>query len=303
MDIGSVLSRAWEIVWKHKVLWIFGILAGCATNNTNTSSYRTSYNEMAPRFQQFNIQLQDWQIALIVGVFILIVLLIIVIAIFLGTIGRVGLIRGTLQAEQGKTSLEFGELFSGSLPYFWRVFGLNLLVGLALAVVGIAVVIFAIVGSVLTLGIAAVCLIPLICLLVPLSWLVNIILEQANIAIVVENLGIMDGLRRGWEVVKENLGMILVMALILYVGFGLIGGLIIGIPIAAIIAPAVIGLINGTQGAVQGGLLIAGLCLVLYIPVAIVLNGVLQSYIKTAWTLTYMRLTTKPNIVEAPATA
>jgi len=27
MDYGNVLSRAWQIIWKHKVLWIFGILA------------------------------------------------------------------------------------------------------------------------------------------------------------------------------------------------------------------------------------------------------------------------------------
>ena len=24
-NFGEVLSRAWQIVWKHKVLWIFGI--------------------------------------------------------------------------------------------------------------------------------------------------------------------------------------------------------------------------------------------------------------------------------------
>ena len=27
MDYGEVLSKAWKIIWKHKVLWIFGILA------------------------------------------------------------------------------------------------------------------------------------------------------------------------------------------------------------------------------------------------------------------------------------
>jgi hypothetical protein len=27
-DIGEVLSRAWQITWKHKVLWIIGILYG-----------------------------------------------------------------------------------------------------------------------------------------------------------------------------------------------------------------------------------------------------------------------------------
>ena len=28
MNYGEVLSRAWQIIWKYKVLWIFGILAG-----------------------------------------------------------------------------------------------------------------------------------------------------------------------------------------------------------------------------------------------------------------------------------
>ena len=33
MEIGEVLSRAWQIIWKHKVLWIFGILASCSSSN------------------------------------------------------------------------------------------------------------------------------------------------------------------------------------------------------------------------------------------------------------------------------
>ena len=29
-NFGEVLTRAWQITWKYKVLWIFGILAGCS---------------------------------------------------------------------------------------------------------------------------------------------------------------------------------------------------------------------------------------------------------------------------------
>lgn len=29
MDIGKILSKAWKTIWKHKILWLFGILAGC----------------------------------------------------------------------------------------------------------------------------------------------------------------------------------------------------------------------------------------------------------------------------------
>ena len=32
MDYGEVLSKAWKIVWKFKILWIFGILASCTGN-------------------------------------------------------------------------------------------------------------------------------------------------------------------------------------------------------------------------------------------------------------------------------
>ena len=28
-NFGEVLTRAWQIIWKHRVLWIFGILASC----------------------------------------------------------------------------------------------------------------------------------------------------------------------------------------------------------------------------------------------------------------------------------
>lgn len=29
MDFGEVLKKAWKIIWKFKVLWIFGILSSC----------------------------------------------------------------------------------------------------------------------------------------------------------------------------------------------------------------------------------------------------------------------------------
>ena len=49
---------------------------------------------------------------------------------FLGVIGKIALIKGTYKAEGGAESIGFGELFSESLPYFWRVFGLAFIVGL-----------------------------------------------------------------------------------------------------------------------------------------------------------------------------
>jgi hypothetical protein len=297
MDFGYVLKRAWEIIWKFKVLWIFGILASCGQasgSGGSNSGYRFSSQEsnFSPQIERFFNQLNPAIIALLIALGIFIVLALIVLAILLGTIGRVGLIRGTVKAEQGAERLTFGELWREGLKYFWRVFGLNLLIGVITFVAILAIVIIMIIPTVFTLGL---CLIPLMCLFIPVMWAVYVVIEQANIALVVENLGIMDAIAHGWQVVKDNIGNMIVMSLILILGVSLIGGAIIGLPLLIVAAPAVVGAVSGTTDAIRNGLLVSGLLFLVYLPILLLLSGVLRSYTSSAWTLTYLRLTTKPS--------
>jgi hypothetical protein len=302
MDFGEVLSRAWQIIWKHKVLWIFGILAGCSNANGGGANFWNEVQRRTPPqtqrfFDQFNY-LSNWQIALIIGAILLVVLLLVILAIFLGTIGRVGLVRGTLQADQEANHVIFGELFSGSLPYFWRVFGLNLIVGLASFFLVLILIAPFVLFAIVTLGLGVLCIIPLLCLLVPFFWLVGLVIEQANIAIVIEDVGIVEGLQIGWDVFRNNFGAVFIMGLILSLGINLIGGFIISIPLAIVAVPAIVSFATGTQRALGGGLLVAALCFVAYLPVLLILGGALRAYIGSAWTLTYLRLTTKPQAME-----
>ncbi len=302
MDFGEVLSRAWQIIWRHKVLWIFGILAGCtsaAGSGGSNSGYRfqSGSQNLPPAVQNFFFQLENmprWEILTLVGIILLVFLIIFVIFVILGTVGRIGLIRGTQLADQGAERLTFGELWGESMRYFWRVLALNLIIGLALFIIFLILLFAFIAVTVATLGIGIICLLPLICVLIPVAWFIQVIVEQANNALVLENLGVIDGIQHGWNVVKNNLGTMIVMALILIIGVGLIGGLIIGLPFAFIVLPALGGVLLGTQGSINSGLIIAGLCLVAYIPVLIVLSGILRAYISSAWTLTYLRLTRGP---------
>ena len=295
MDFGEVLSRAWQIIWKHKILWVFGILASCSNSNNGaqfsgpSSSWQT--DDFPYQVERAINQIPDWQIAAFVGMIILVVLVLVVLAIFLGTIGRIGLIRGTVQADQDVEKLTFGELFSGSMPYFWRVFLLNLLVGLGMALAIIVVIGIVVMGSIFTLGLGLICLLPLACLMIPVAWAVSVVLEQANVAIVVEELGIIDGLKRGWEVVRLNAGTMVIMWLILVLGIGLIGGLIISLPLFLSIGPIIAGAIAGGDRALFGGLAVAAICFVAYLPFLILLGGIIRSYVGSAWTLTFLRLT------------
>jgi len=296
MDFGYVLKRAWEIIWKYKILWIFGILASCGQasgSSGSNSGYRFSANDVSPRIQEFFNQNPGITTTLII-LGIILAIVVVILAILLGTVGRVGLIRGTVKAEQGADRLTFGELWRDGLTYFWRVFGLNLLLWV---IIVIAIILLSLLGVILaigTLGIFLVCLIPLLCLIVPIMWFISIIIEQANVALVVENLSITQSIERGWKVVRDNVGNMIVMGLILIVGVSLIGGFVIGLPLLVVAIPAVAGIATGTSDAVRNGLILSGLFFIIYLPFLLLFSGILRAYISSAWTLTYLRLTNKP---------
>lgn len=307
MDFGYVLKRAGEIVWKFKILWLFGILASCGqasgTSGSN-SGYRFTSQDSSVFYdvEQYIRQINPAIITLLVIIGIIVAIILILLAILLGTVGRVGLIRGTVKAEQGAGKLTFGELWRDGLAYFWRVFGLNLIFGLIIIISVLVIAFFGIILSIGTLGIFVVCLLPLICLLIPLMWLVGILIQQANVALVVENLGIVEAIKRGWQVFIEHIGSMIVMGLILSIGIGVIGGLLIGLPLLAVATPAVLGITTGVVENIQNGIIASTLLFLVYLPFLLVFSGILRAYTESAWTLTYQRLTNPPAVsaVEPP---
>lgn len=292
-DYGKALSRSGQIIWKHKVLWIFGILASCARasggGSGGSNGYRTGSNGSSPfPTEQFDQGMQQFGQFLNENLWILLaagiaIILLSLIFYALGMMGRIGLITGTFKAENGAEVLSFGKLWSESLPYFWRIFGLNFLLGLAVFVL---IVPFVILGIV-TAGVGFLCLLPLLCILIPLSWALLIVLEQAQAAIVIEELSMMDGIRRGWQIVKSNILPMIIMALVLGIG-GVIIGVVIAIPIILAVIPIIIG--AGTLNESLTPLWIALGCAAAYLPLLIFSNGIITAYIQSAWTLTFMQL-------------
>ena len=84
---------------------------------------------------------------------------------------------------------------------------------------------------------------------------------------------------------------------------GALVGLFFALPLFLLVFPAAFGAILGgvTDSALPlgGGLAIAALCFVGYLPFLIVLGGILRAYIQSAWTLTYMQLTKDRSEIEA----
>ena len=294
-NFGEILTRAWQIIWKHKILWVFGILASCSRGgggSNGSSGFRSSGdNGFGSSGEQFRQWIADHPGLVVLAVVIFIVL--VLLFIFLGTVGRIGLIKGTYRVEQGAASLVLGELFSESTPYFGRVFGLSFMVALIFLIIFIPI---SLLGS-LAAGAAYICLLPLICILGLAGWVVTVIVEQANAAIVLEDLSLSAGFQRGWAIVRSNIGPALIMALILGV-VSLVVGLAVAIPILVVVLPGVLAYYSNPDSSAP--IVFMSVCVCLYLPIAIFLQGVVFAYIQSAWTLTFLSLTRKPDTGEQP---
>jgi len=53
MDFGEILSKAWKTIWKHKILWLFGLLAGCSAASSGGGGGGGGGTSTAPMNYQF----------------------------------------------------------------------------------------------------------------------------------------------------------------------------------------------------------------------------------------------------------
>lgn len=283
MNFGEVFSRAWQIIWRHKVLWIFGIMAGLAAGGDNGSGLRYEMDGES-RFPWLNQMLNNIQPWVILSLILLIFVLILIV-ILLSTIGRASLMRGAWLADGGAERLTFSQLFDEGRRYFLRVLLLQLLlVGASLTLILILVL-----PTALTLGLALICLWPLFCLLIPVFFGLSVLSKLAIAGITGEDLGVIDSLRRAWELAQPNLLQVIVMAIALALGSFVIGA-VLAIPMLAILTPLFIGIASGSSGFAANWLIISGVLFLLYLPILLAANGVLTAYIDTVWTVVFRRL-------------
>ena len=317
VNIGEILSKSWKIIWKFKVLWLFGILAGCSTSsgnrfnyNTNSSDWNSSTRQMPDYFQRFfNMQpghmFQSFfqQYTALIAVMIVLMCVLWLVFFFLGFVGKTGLIKGAAQADGGAESLKFGPLWKESMPYFWKIAGLNLMITLPVTILiiilltGMAVAgYFSFKDGSPSMGMGALLVVAMgffvmvLCVIGIISFILNMILDQAQNALILENKGIIEAWVRGWNIFKSAWVTFVVLAIIMAI-IGGVAGLIMSIPLVTIMIPAGIGLAINKGKDIFVPIAIAAGMFILYMPVLMVLSGILQSYSQTVWTLTFLRLT------------
>jgi hypothetical protein len=315
ISYSSILSKAWNITWKYKVLWIFGFLAalgGSGWGSSSGGSYGSPNVEsrvnISPDVERADIP-QEWkstydQISKIdlntwisVAVIAVCCLALLGLALWLlSIIGRGGLIGGILAADtEGK--ITFREAWAVGTRYFWRLFLVRLL-EIAIGI-GVAIVIVlpgAFIG-ILTCGIG---FIPLVCGMFIIGIVIHIWFEFMNYSIVVEKNGVGEAIGRAWTVMRDNIGPIIVLYIILFavsLGVGL-ATLILFAPAGVMIFLSVLPLITGLAGLNVALLVIGIVLLVLFTIAAWMIKAVL-----TVWETAVMVLAYREFIKASPLLA
>ena len=293
-DVGEVLSQAWQITWKHRVLWIIGILFGFFISTIFLLMF---FPFLLPwLIQNSRMDLMPVLIAGFIIAFLLFFLVLYPISVFAQTSATLGII----DADQDNEHFSASELIKRSLPFFWRVLGLMLLfaVGMNLIIFVIQAIMFLL--TIVTLGIAAICMMPLMFLLYPAFYIAIVWMEQAMNGIIVDNMTVTDAATQGWNLIRNNFMPMALMALVVYFGIGLVTGiLIVPIMIPLFVVPFSL-MENEPNWTI---LSISMLCTFAFIPLFAIISGWSMIFTKSAWVLTYLRLTrgsaAQPVLLEA----
>ncbi len=340
MDHMKVLRRSFEITWRYRVLWVFGILLALTTGGGggNGGGGGGSGNRQSPfppsgSIQAPQISPQVVSTLIVVGIGLAcIILLLFVASLVVRYVSETALIRMVADHEETgeKRSVRQGLRWGWSRTAL-RLFALDLLVFVPLAVGFIVLVLLAlaplllwtthsqaagIVGTVATIGLVVLFVLLFIVVIAAASLLIYFFRRVCAL----EEVGVTESIRRGYALVRRHLKDVFIMWLIM-VGLT-IAWAILMIPV--VIMLLVLGVVLGggpalligavASQALHGALpwILAGavglpiFLLVLVVPL-VFLGGLWQVYQSSVWTLTYRELraleAVQPAAPPAPAAA
>jgi hypothetical protein len=288
-DIGAVLTRAWQITWKNKVLW--GITA----------------LPILPVFLLFPFwfvlvfmdgfdpnKIQSWAenpAFVILGV--IFYLVIIVGSVALQIISRASVTLGVFKVETENQPVVFVDGLKNGLRYFLRIFGVFALISGGIFVVFLAFFACGALFSVATMGLGAICIQPLFLLMLPVSMLIMALMEQAEAAVVADELGIMDAVKRAYELIRSNIWRYVLITIVIYFGMNLIMSLIM----FPLMLPFFFIMMNNLDSGMDFNniLKLQAVFGAVLFPVMALVQGFIMTYLKSAMMLVYLRLTRPVN--------
>lgn len=307
MDIGRIVSRSLELMWKYKFLWVFALVMGLTSAGASGPNLSYQFNGGDNPFNSFYI---DPVVIVIAACFGLVLFAAWLILFFYFRFVSRGALVDTVRAVENQENPTLRDAWQSGRKFYARLLGLGFLVNVPLALVSMVVLflgfvplIAAIVAQTNARGLSGREFAPywitaafafccaLLCVVV-LGVVIHPLYEMAVRAIVLEDLSVRDGLRRGIQRARAQLGNVLVVYIVLIgarFGYGMLAAAVM-IPIGALMFFVALGLFPGNWNA----LLILGLLAAIPLWLLVgALEGVFQLFESNVWTEAYLQMESK----------
>jgi hypothetical protein len=338
MDYGDLLKRGWNITWNHKYLWWLGFLAalggsaggggGGGSNfnfpsgsggSSSTGSGELPFDEAG--LEQFleNTLAEGsfWAgIGIVVAGLVACLLLFSLVMWFVRLAAEAGLIHAAFDIDAGqKTS--FGDAFAHGREHMGTLFVVNLILK---APIILFVLLFACAGFLMVGGMAGMgnlqamesqlasvagilIILPLcvFCLLVPYTFVVQLMYPIAQRGVVLGNLGAMDSVRHSWTVLKANVGEMLLLGIIFWfmmLIFGIASAIVVVPILVATLLPVGLAFYN-TNEISTGLAILGGIGVVLSMIAGAFVSSVMVVMRSSTFTLAYLELLNRMKLGKA----
>ncbi|MBL8078381.1 MAG: hypothetical protein JNM55_10505 [Anaerolineales bacterium] len=327
MNYFSIFKEALKIFWRHKSLWILGIII--TIFGQGEYGFSVNYRESYPAGQSglpdmpgrdLLINFFNNPIPYIIG-FSLLSLFLWIIQSLICWWSQSTLISMVNDIDQqGSTSIRNGlnagkqkaipltilsvlfalptaiinlPAIAGGIWFFSKFFDAykDLLLGETPSPEAMQTLFEPIMSNIL-LGFA--CIFPLVFIGGILGWLLGLLNKVTARVFVLENLSISESIRQGWKIARGNFGHILLNGIVLIV-ISVIFGWVAAIPALAIWVPVARALIHQNWSITS--VILAVIMALYFLIIAVGLGGILTSFNSVLWTKLYKAMTIKDVVI------
>lgn len=289
IDIGEVVSQTWQITWKNKILWVFGMIFGLFFSILIPIGFMPAFLPVLMR------DVENGFTSVFMVAFFVIITLVFLAMFPLSVMTQTSITVGVVQLDQKQERLPLVEMFKRGIPFFWRVLGLLLLFFAAMMLFNLVLQALVFLLTILTFGLGTLCAIPLIMLMYPAVFLVTLWMEQSMNGIVIDGMAVVEAIKHGWNLIRQNLFPVGLMAIVVYVGVGMISSVVV----MPMMSPAFLLPFIFLDGEINWIFVLIGLAAqLIFIPLTALFFGWSFAFTKSAWVLTYLRLTRSPETAQ-----
>jgi hypothetical protein len=283
-DFGNVLTRAGQITWKHKVLWFFSALPMFVSFLIFpfvilTLFFLPDTTGQSEMFRSAEVILPILFLAGLGFIFL--------VSFLLNGLSMAAATLGVLRAERGEGDLSLAGLLNDSRPYIGRMFAVYLIINLTIGLVFTLFFLAFFLLTIVTMGMASICLQPVMILIAPFSFLVLGVLESAQAAVIVDDMSALDAVKRGLMIVRENIWKYIILTLVIYLGSSILTSFLMMPLMVPFFALSFIPLSSQQFDPQMMTVVILGF-MCLFFPLTVIFQSLILTFTKSTLVLSYL---------------